>query len=458
MDTDEERVYFEDDGVRVTNKNLTIGEETVPIESLRGDVHHITRVYTSNPPATTVLRLVGVLLFLAGLLLLAILGQQRVLAYMAVAMTIIGIVQYVWSNALAKYGFELDAPDRKLLRTDPDPSAERARRIRDAVWSAVTDCREEQREANALTPEDRSALPRPAEGAKTTMAFSGDRVGREVVRRYEEGERDFHQTDLRGMQLRSADVRGVNLAYADLAKADLSRSNLSGANLSGADLSEADVSGTDLGRADLSGADLSGADLGGADLSGADLGGASLRNAKLGRTGLLVPGFRFPADLSGAGLVRADLRGADLRGADLRQADLTEADLGDADLQGASVTNQQLAQAANLGGATMPDGTLRLKRRKMSSGDTGPTGASEVVPANLRQAVLDRDDYICRYCGRRSQTMEVDHVIPVSQGGTSMLHNLVTACRDCNRKKAGRTPEEAGMEMLPVRTRKRNCE
>jgi tetratricopeptide (TPR) repeat protein len=78
------------------------------------------------------------------------------------------------------------------------------------------------------------------------------------------------------------------------------------------------------------------------------------------------------------------------------------------------------------------------------------------IPSNVRQAVLDRDDYICRYCGRRSQTMEVDHVIPVVQGGRSTLDNLVTACRRCNRKKGGQTPSEADMTLLPVRTRKRD--
>lgn len=79
--------------------------------------------------------------------------------------------------------------------------------------------------------------------------------------------------------------------------------------------------------------------------------------------------------------------------------------------------------------------------------------ANRRIASNVRQAVLDRDDYLCRYCGRRSQTMEVDHIIPVSQGGTSTLDNLVTACRKCNRRKAGRTPQEAGMKVLPVRTR-----
>ncbi len=82
---------------------------------------------------------------------------------------------------------------------------------------------------------------------------------------------------------------------------------------------------------------------------------------------------------------------------------------------------------------------------------------ARAIPTNVRQAVLDRDDFICRYCGRRSQTMEIDHVVPVSHGGASDdTSNLVTACLNCNRKKGGRTPEEAEMEVLPVRTRNRD--
>ncbi len=94
-----------------------------------------------------------------------------------------------------------------------------------------------------------------------------------------------------------------------------------------------------------------------------------------------------------------------------------------------------------------------------TSAPARPNGVSiedeRSISPNVRQAVLDRDDYICRYCGRRSQTMEVDHVSPMSRGGMSTLDNLVTACRECNRKKSSRTPEEAGMTVLPVRTQTR---
>ena len=44
---------------------------------------------------------------------------------------------------------------------------------------------------------------------------------------------------------------------------------------------------------------------------------------------------------------------------------------------------------------------------------------------------------MCQYCGAcgRDVELEVDHVIPVSRGGTDDLKNLKTSCRECNRGK-----------------------
>lgn len=53
----------------------------------------------------------------------------------------------------------------------------------------------------------------------------------------------------------------------------------------------------------------------------------------------------------------------------------------------------------------------------------------------IRLAVLERDKNTCRYCGKKCQNMECDHVIPVSKGGGSSVENLVAACRKCNRSK-----------------------
>jgi len=43
--------------------------------------------------------------------------------------------------------------------------------------------------------------------------------------------------------------------------------------------------------------------------------------------------------------------------------------------------------------------------------------------------------------------------MPKSRGGKNSWDNLVASCQPCNRKKADRTPEEAGMALL-VRPRK----
>ncbi len=67
-----------------------------------------------------------------------------------------------------------------------------------------------------------------------------------------------------------------------------------------------------------------------------------------------------------------------------------------------------------------------------------------------RRGVLIRDRDTCQYCGiqpGRSQ-LTIDHVLPRSKGGDTTWENVVTACRDCNRKKGGRTPEEAYMPLL----------
>lgn len=68
-----------------------------------------------------------------------------------------------------------------------------------------------------------------------------------------------------------------------------------------------------------------------------------------------------------------------------------------------------------------------------------------------RNTVFHRDGGRCRYCGAEILTdYTLDHVVPRVQGGGSTLDNLVLACRPCNTEKGGRTPAEAGMELLPV--------
>ena len=61
----------------------------------------------------------------------------------------------------------------------------------------------------------------------------------------------------------------------------------------------------------------------------------------------------------------------------------------------------------------------------------------DVVTAELRRAVFHLDGNECVYCSA-TNLLEVDHVQPVSLGGTNDLDNLVTACGRCNKKKGNR--------------------
>lgn len=75
-------------------------------------------------------------------------------------------------------------------------------------------------------------------------------------------------------------------------------------------------------------------------------------------------------------------------------------------------------------------------------GPIGHARPSAEVWMRIRERIFARDDFTCRYCGARGIAMECDHVIPVAQGGAHDDSNLVTACRDCNRSKGARTPEQ----------------
>lgn len=70
-------------------------------------------------------------------------------------------------------------------------------------------------------------------------------------------------------------------------------------------------------------------------------------------------------------------------------------------------------------------------------------------PPLCRANVLARDNFECQYCGVEllSREATLDHVVPRSQGGKTSWINIVCACSSCNRKKGGRTPKEARMQL-----------
>lgn len=68
------------------------------------------------------------------------------------------------------------------------------------------------------------------------------------------------------------------------------------------------------------------------------------------------------------------------------------------------------------------------------------------------ESLFARDRQFCAYCGETftAKQLSRDHVKPVCQGGEDVWVNVVTSCKGCNHRKAGRTPQQANMELLYI--------
>jgi len=69
----------------------------------------------------------------------------------------------------------------------------------------------------------------------------------------------------------------------------------------------------------------------------------------------------------------------------------------------------------------------------------------KAIPKKLRFEILKRDDFTCQYCGVSSPdtTLHLDHIEPVSKGGTNDPSNLTTSCHNCNIGKSDRLLTES---------------
>lgn len=78
-----------------------------------------------------------------------------------------------------------------------------------------------------------------------------------------------------------------------------------------------------------------------------------------------------------------------------------------------------------------------LRKTQNKSNKTFAQEHRAFVTPKIRFEVLKRDNFTCQYCGAHGEgvVLEVDHIIPISKGGTSDMGNLITACFDCNRGK-----------------------
>ena len=67
-----------------------------------------------------------------------------------------------------------------------------------------------------------------------------------------------------------------------------------------------------------------------------------------------------------------------------------------------------------------------------------------------RQNVFERDKNTCQYCGKKFERkdLNIDHVVPRQHGGLTTWTNVVCSCIPCNSRKANRTPEQAGIQLI----------
>lgn len=80
-------------------------------------------------------------------------------------------------------------------------------------------------------------------------------------------------------------------------------------------------------------------------------------------------------------------------------------------------------------------GSLANRARKLNA---------PVINYFTRREIAKRDGWKCYLCGLvlTYSTSTLDHVLPLTRGGSHSLENAKLACDGCNSKKGNRTPEE----------------
>lgn len=54
---------------------------------------------------------------------------------------------------------------------------------------------------------------------------------------------------------------------------------------------------------------------------------------------------------------------------------------------------------------------------------------------NWRKTRIKMQRGLCHYCGQKMTEPTLDHVVPLSKGGSDSFDNTVAACLECNKSK-----------------------
>jgi 5-methylcytosine-specific restriction endonuclease McrA len=90
---------------------------------------------------------------------------------------------------------------------------------------------------------------------------------------------------------------------------------------------------------------------------------------------------------------------------------------------------------------------VQWKQQKMSKAEllirAHTRRQREPIPVGIRYQVLRERDSTCDTCSRNPKrnlgtVLEIDHIVPVSKGGTNDASNLQLLCQSCNRGKGNK--------------------
>ena len=63
------------------------------------------------------------------------------------------------------------------------------------------------------------------------------------------------------------------------------------------------------------------------------------------------------------------------------------------------------------------------------------------IPVEVKKYVFDRNGYQCQSCQTidlSARNLQIDHIVPLAQGGSNDISNFQTLCAKCNREKSAK--------------------
>lgn len=88
---------------------------------------------------------------------------------------------------------------------------------------------------------------------------------------------------------------------------------------------------------------------------------------------------------------------------------------------------------------------IEQTRKEMETAEYQRRRERSLMTDSLRYDVMKRDGFKCCICGASAKEdgikLHVDHIIPVSKGGTTVMSNLRTLCNHCNMGKSDKYDE-----------------